>query len=276
MKKISIRNKYKNKNNSNKKNIDDYHNKEDNNNNNNNNIDLSSKDINNDITDINKNKQDDNLNKTEDLKEKNKIKKISPETSQLMGSYKNEIENELQNSVTGYKGLKENKSIEQMMKLLQLIKICNTMNIVKNDKSLCEIIPHLYISSFAGASNLEELKSKNITHIVCCGLGLKAFFPDQFKYHKINLIDKETENIRKYFDETNKFINDAMLNNGNILVHCYAGISRSTSIIIAYLMKHQKMNFNKALELIKEKRGKIQPNSGFILQLKAYEKELGY
>ena len=120
------------------------------------------------------------------------------------------------------------------------------------------------------------MTSKNITHILCCGIGLKLFFPDKFKYHKIDLVDKETESIRKYFDETNKFISDAMVNNGNVLVHCYAGISRSTSIIIAFLMKHQKMNFNKAMELIKEKRGKIQPNSGFILQLKAYEKELGY
>ncbi len=40
-------------------------------------------------------------------------------------------------------------------------------------------------------------------------------------------------------------------------------------------MKSKKIGFNKAFELIKEKRGKIQPNSGFVLQLKAYEKELG-
>ena len=230
----------------------------------------------------NKEKQDENKIKKENnnkqniLKEKKEIKKLSPETSLLMSSYKNEIEKELSNTITDYKNLKDDKKMKQMIKLLQIIKLCNTMNIIKNDKNAVEIIPHLYIGSIACASNLEELKSKNITHILCCGIGLKFFFPDKFKYHRIDLIDKESENIRKYFDESNNYINDAIINGGNILVHCQAGISRSTSIIIAYLMKYKKMNFNKAFELIKEKRGKIQPNSGFILQLKAYDKELGY
>ena len=96
-------------------------------------------------------------------------------------------------------------------------------------------------------------------------------------------IEKATENdwSTEYGDKTVSIkivssINDAIEHGGNVLVHCYAGISRSTSIVIAYLMKNKKMSFNKALELIKEKRGKIQPNSGFVLQLKAYEKELGY
>ena len=61
-----------------------------------------------------KSKENDYFNKKEYLKEKKKIKKLSPETSELMGSYKNEIEKKLQNSVNGYKSLKENKSIEQM------------------------------------------------------------------------------------------------------------------------------------------------------------------
>ena len=225
-------------------------------------------------TNNNKINKDDNIKKDKS-KKKIKIKKISPETSSLMSSYKNDIENVLLTTVTNYNNIKEDQKIQQMIKLLQIMKLCNTMNMIKNDKNAIEIIPHLYLGSMACASNLEELKSKNITHILCCGSGIKLYFPDKFKYHKIELADKETEPIRKYFDETYNFINDAIENGGNVLVHCYAGISRSTSIVIAYLMKSKKIGFNKAFELIKEKRGKIQPNSGFVLQLKAYEKELG-
>ena len=266
MERISIRNKYKQR---------KINNKDVDNNNN-------DKELNNKKTNIN---YSENINKKSDIKiENNKsnilketkgTKKMSPETSELMSSYKNEIENELSHTVTGYNNIKEDKKFQQILKLLQILKLTNTMNMVKNDKNAVEIIPHLYIGSIACASNLEELQSKKITHILCCGFGLKLFYPDKFKYLKIDLMDNEAQPIRKYFDETNNFINNAIINGGNVLVHCHAGISRSTSIILAYLMKHKNMKFNKAFELIKEKRGKIQPNSGFILQLKAYEKELG-
>ena len=275
MERVSIRNKYKNRKNNNKdsgNNNDKKFNDNYSNISNSNNLSkrIDSKDI---------NKKNDvyfESNKSNIVNGKKETKKLSKETSSLMSSYKEEIEKELSKNISGYKNIKEDKKYQQMLKLLQIIQLCNTMNIIKNDKNAVEIIPHLYIGSIACASNLEELQSKKITHILCCGFGLKLFFPDKFKYHKIDLIDQETQNIRKYFDETNNFINNAIIKGGNVLVHCHAGISRSTSIILAYLMKHKQMKFNKAFELIKEKRGKIQPNSGFILQLKAYEKELGY
>ena len=208
-------------------------------------------------------------------KKENSIKE-SHKTNILKSSYKKEIQKDLINNLTENHNIKEDKKFQQIFQLLKILKIYDTMNTIKSDKNAVEIIPHLYIGSFACASNLEELESKKITNILCCGLGLKLFFPEKFKYHKIDLVDKEKENIRKYFEETNKFINDAIINKGNVLIHCYAGISRSSSIIIAYLMKHNHMTFNNAFQLIKEKRGNVRPNSGFILQLKAYEKELGY
>ena len=63
-----------------------------------------------------------------------------------MSSYKNEIEKELSNSITNYKNLKDDKKIQQMIKLLQIMKLCNTMNIIKNDKNAVEIMPHLLLA----------------------------------------------------------------------------------------------------------------------------------
>ena len=67
------------------------------------------------------------------LKEK-RNKKLSPETSLLMSTYKNEI--------THCKNLKDDKKMQQMIKLLQTIKLFNTMSIIKNDKNSFEIIQH--------------------------------------------------------------------------------------------------------------------------------------
>jgi protein-tyrosine phosphatase len=64
------------------------------------------------------------------------------------------------------------------------------------------------------------------------------------------------------FEETNRFLTDA-LKKGNVLVHCFAGISRSATVVIAFLMKYKKMNFEEAFEFTKQKREIINPNFGF-------------
>ena len=56
--------------------------------------------------------------------------------------------------------------------------------------------------------------------------------------------------------------------NRNILVHCAAGVSRSASFTIAYLMRKKGMGFEEAHKLVKEKRKIIRPNSYFVEQLR--------
>lgn len=60
--------------------------------------------------------------------------------------------------------------------------------------------------------------------------------------------------------------------NGSVLIHCMAGISRSTSLIIYYLMKKYGVSYDQAYRLIKAKRPIIQPNVGFESQLRTYDK----
>lgn len=79
----------------------------------------------------------------------------------------------------------------------------------------------------------------------------------QIKINDFNGVD-----ITKYFDETYEFIEEN-LKNSNVLVHCQAGISRSPTIIIAYLMKKNKMTFLEALNHVFALRNEINPNNGF-------------
>ena len=76
-----------------------------------------------------------------------------------------------------------------------------------------------------------------VTHILNTAKGIPCFFPDKFVYKCIEVDDLPTENIEQYFDECYDFINKAIKDNGIIFIHCYAGISRSVTITIMYLMK---------------------------------------
>ena len=124
------------------------------------------------------------------------------------------------------------------------------------------------------ASNVRELQKCKITLIVCCAKGIKKVFPVEFKYVNLDILDSEKDDIKKYFEESYKFIDEGINNNGNVLIHCHAGISRSSTILIAYIMKSKKMKLDKVLDILRAKREKVNPNSGFIEQLKKYEKEL--
>ena len=193
--------------------------------------------------------------------------------------YLKEMQNELKKAALDFKNGKtngkEDSKVDKMFKLLNMIQLTSTINILKKDNIPIEIIPHLYLGSIGCASNLKQLQNFKITHILCCATGIKKFFPDKFKYLHLELFDTEKEDIKKHFEEANKFIDEAIKNNENVLVHCHAGISRSSTILMAYIMKSQKMSLDKTLELLKSKRDKVNPNAGFIQQLKEYEKELG-
>ena len=92
-------------------------------------------------------------------------------------------------------------------------------------------------------------------------------FPENFD---LLFYDEENSNLIKYFKECIEFIE----NSGKVFVHCLAGISRSPTIVIAYLMWTKKMSFDDALKFVQSKRFIVYPNPGFREQLQLFEKEL--
>ena len=69
------------------------------------------------------------------------------------------------------------------------------------------------------------------------------------------------------------FINNAVMSNKNILVHCMAGISRSVSLVSYFLMKRYGLPFNQVINSIKTKRIIANPNDSFKLQLSQYQQK---
>jgi protein-tyrosine phosphatase len=79
--------------------------------------------------------------------------------------------------------------------------------------------------------------------------------------------DIEGVDIQSSFDEAVEFIDAALREERGCLVHCFAGLSRSATTVIAYLMIKKGMRLDEAYVLTKKGRPAIYPNAGFFTQL---------
>jgi protein-tyrosine phosphatase len=137
-----------------------------------------------------------------------------------------------------------------------------------------EIAPNLFLGDVYAAHNSRELKNRNITHIVTCTVGVSPPYPESFKYMHLQILDFAGEPINEHFAKTYEFIADALDNGGKVLVHCIRGVSRSATIVTAFLMKHMSMSAEDAVNKVQGVRPIARPNYGFMMQLQLYGKDL--
>ena len=133
--------------------------------------------------------------------------------------------------------------------------------------NISQITPNIYLSGFMIASNKNELDKHNIKSIINCAKTLPNYFPDNFIYTHIPINDTWGQHIEQYFDNTFNVIDKSVNNNENILVHCHAGVSRSATIVIAYLMRKNNWDRDQALNFVKSKRSIVNPNLDFMKAL---------
>lgn len=95
---------------------------------------------------------------------------------------------------------------------------------------------------------------------------------EEIKAMKIKVQDSPTENIARHFSACNEFIHHARLQNQPVLVHCAAGVSRSVSIVCAYVMTVTRLGCEDVLKAIRGARKIANPNAGFHKQLRDYER----
>ena len=131
---------------------------------------------------------------------------------------------------------------------------------------MVSILNNLYLGSYDESENNHQ----NYDIILNCALECECSSPKKtLKYY---IKDITTQQISEYFD----IIADVIHNNINenkILVHCYSGKSRSSSFILAYLIKYCDMSLQRAFDFVRQKR-EILPNIYFMMQLSEYEKKI--
>ena len=94
--------------------------------------------------------------------------------------------------------------------------------------------------------------------------------PADVKHLRQELADAETEDIASCFDAATRFMSEALAGNGRVLVHCGAGVSRSATLVAAYMCLTRRCSAATALAELKALRSCVAPNAGFLRQLDAF------
>ena len=134
-----------------------------------------------------------------------------------------------------------------------------------------KITDKIYLGNSDGAKDEKQLKENNIKRVLSCMGRLSPKYKDiTIKQKIIELDDIPNSNIIQYFVDSLKFIDET---DDKVFVHCFAGVSRSATLVIEYFMWKNRISFKESYELVKKKRW-IGPNLGFIKQLLIFEEKL--
>lgn len=140
-----------------------------------------------------------------------------------------------------------------------------------------DIASELYIGPKESAMSHENLQRLNIGRVLVCCSHLPEYLSmeeSSIHYHRLPMADSLDQSLIDYIPSALAFIAQGVLEGHATLVHCNAGVSRSGSIAVAWLMSTRQMTLTSALAAAKEKRQIITPNSNFICQLREKETEI--
>lgn len=143
--------------------------------------------------------------------------------------------------------------------------------------SITRIAKGLYLGNWAAATDAETLKAYKIRDVICINVTPKT--TADYATYKRNGIehlylyfeDDKTSNLLATFDLVTQRIALDLNKGKNVLVHCTAGISRSCTIVLAYLMRYKGMSLDQALTAVRAVRGFVNPNAGFLEQLHLWQ-----
>ena len=135
-------------------------------------------------------------------------------------------------------------------------------------RDINQITDTIYLGNVDSAFNIKKLKDLGIRKVLTVMSAFGNHYPANAFIHKTIEIDDDYEsNIIQYFKECLLFIDGY----DKVFVHCAAGMSRSATIVIAYIMWKKKLFLSDAIKFVKDKRPIISPNLNFMKQLEIFQ-----
>lgn len=137
------------------------------------------------------------------------------------------------------------------------------------------IIDNIFLGSAYNAASNTTLRDNDIKSILNMTEEISNYFVADvnFEYKQCKLYDNNKESISNYLEVAHQQIIDSQ-ERGNILVHCYAGRSRSATVVIYYVMKKLNITPDEAIEYVKQRRPCINPTILFKQELENAYKNL--
>ncbi|KAM6186714.1 dual specificity protein phosphatase 13A isoform 3-T3 [Rhynchocyon petersi] len=145
-----------------------------------------------------------------------------------------------------------------------------------------EVWPNLFLGDAYAARDKSKLTQLGITHIVNAAAGkfqvntgAKFYRGMPLEYYGIEADDNPFFDLSVYFLPVARYIRAALsAPQGRVLVHCAMGVSRSATLVLAFLMLYENMTLVEAIKAVQAHRD-ICPNSGFLRQLQVLDNRLG-
>lgn len=137
-----------------------------------------------------------------------------------------------------------------------------------------EILPFLFLGSAHHSSRRETLERCGITAVLNVSSSCPNLFEEELQYKTLKVEDSLAADIRVLFPEAIHFIDSIKESGGRVLVHCQAGISRSATICLAYLIHARRVRLDEAFDFVKRRRQVISPNLAFMGQLLQFETDV--
>ncbi|CAG0899060.1 unnamed protein product [Darwinula stevensoni] len=138
-----------------------------------------------------------------------------------------------------------------------------------------KVLPFLFLGSEHDAADQEFFHDHNVDYVLNVSLSIpKPEFIKDSHFMRIPVNDSCNEKLRPHFEKAFQFLDMVQESGGNVLVHCHAGISRSPTVVIGYVMKRLHLTSEEAFRYVKSKRVIVAPNFNFLGQLLEYEEQL--
>lgn len=139
-----------------------------------------------------------------------------------------------------------------------------------------EIVRGLFLGNSTNAADRQALRNLNISYVLNVTPDLPNVFERDasFRYLQLPIYDHWSQDLLEHFPRAIAFIDEARRNGCGVLVHCLAGISRSVTVTVAYLMSTLSLSLEDAYELVKRHKPNIAPNLNFMGQLLDFQRRL--
>ena len=138
----------------------------------------------------------------------------------------------------------------------------------QEEDSMHYILDNLYLGDVLAAENETYLKSFNISIVINCAYEHISEYED-LKAYELKLTDHFPQELFPTFETAYEIIKQYNQER-KIFIHCMSGVSRSASLVIFYIMKEKKWDYDKSFEYVRNIRTFIDPNTYFVQQLKEY------